>query len=863
MSLSAGSKLGPYEIIAPIGTGGMGEVYRARDPRLGRDVAIKVSAERFNERFEREARAVAALNHPNICTLYDVGSNYLVMELVEGPTLADRIREGAIPLPEALPIARQIAEALEAAHEKGIVHRDLKPANIKIRPDHAVKILDFGLAKLDPPPASSGAEDAPTLSMADPTEAGVILGTVAYMSPEQAKGKPTDRRTDIWAFGVVLYEMVTGKRLFRGETSTEILASVLKEEPHWDRVPAQVRRLLQRCLDKDPQQRLRHAGDAMALVEDAPQAHSARKNSWIWAGVAAVLAVVAAVALWAPWRTPPPAAAATRFEVPLPENFGTLAISPDGRRLAFLGLPTGGGTSLWVRDMSAADWKVIATEPNIASTGTIFWSPDDRSIAYVNGTELKKVQLAGGAPETVCDLPTGAFGGAWTRDNIIVFGSTQGIMRVPANGGVPAAITTVDRSRMETSHVYPALLPDGRHFLYRRNAATPENGGLYFGSLDAKSEEQSPQRLAALPAIDYSAGRILFVRQGTLTAQNFDAQKLELSGEAFPVAERVAAFSASESGTVAYRSVGGGRDLQLTWYDRQGKVIGTVGEPGRFQLVSLSPDATRAAVSKIDVQSLDTDVWLIDLKNGAATKFTFDPVPETNPEWSADGSHVAFTRGGVNSIVQRVSSQAGNEEVLYKAENSRPDLSHFSPDGRFLIFSPLTVQGQDIWILPLTGDRKPFPFLRTPAAEFGGRFSPDGGWIVYISNVSGSIEIYVRPFDPSSTAESPANAEQFQVSKGAIGMPRWRGDGKELFYLAPDGSIMAVDVSTTPVFKAGPPMPLFKLSRVFLNSSPVGTPGSLADVTADGKRFLIAMPVAESAPEQFTVLLNWPASLKR
>ncbi len=868
--------LGPYEIVEPIGRGGMGEVYRARDSRMGRDVAIKISAERFSERFSREVHAVAALNHPNICTLHDVGPNYLVMELVDGPTLGERLREGTIPLEEALAIARQIADALDAAHEKGIVHRDLKPDNIKIRPGGAVKVLDFGLAKVEAVPGAQAADDSPTFT-AGATQTGVILGTAAYMAPEQAKGKPVDKRADIWAFGVVLYEMVSGRRLFPGETTTEILASVLKEEPQWDRVPSQVQRLLRRCLEKDPERRLRHIGDAMELVDEAPRVAAAEGGGgtgrhWLWPGVAVGVAAIAAIASVA-WRAPSPTsipeAAPTRFQVPLPGNqTGTLKISPDGRRLAYYGLTTDSGIGLLVRDMGEAEWRLLASAETIGSTESV-WSPDSRFIAFPAAGKLRKVDVAGGPPETICDLAGTFLGGAWNRDGVIIFGSAEGVMQVSAAGGAATPLTAIDAARRETVHAGPSFLPDGRHFVYGRIANPAENGGLYVGSLDVKPGEQSSDRISTLPpsvfvpSTEPAGGRLLFLRQGTLLAQSFDAGKLEVVGEPVQVAEQVSQFAVSQNGALAYRTLGGGRDLQLTWFDRQGKVLSTVGKPGRFAFMTLSPDAKRAAVYMNDQGN--TDIWLIDLETGARTRFTFDPAQENNPAWSPDGAYVAFTRaGGVNAIFRKAANLAGGEEELLKwGPMGRPDVSSISRDGRFLIFTPQHPRGQDLWVLPLTGERKPIPFLNSPFAEVGGRFSPDNRWMVYISNVSGRNEIWVRPFNPSSPDEPSAAGSQWMVSQGAIGMPRWRSDGKELFYLTPDGGIMAVEVTTDPTFKVGQAELLFRVPRGFLGASSVGAPGAMADVTADGKRFLFAMPVAESAPEEFTVVLNWPAWVSR
>jgi eukaryotic-like serine/threonine-protein kinase len=567
MSLSAGAKLGPYEILALIGAGGMGEVYRAHDTRLSRDVAIKVSAERFSERFEREARAIAALNHLNVCHLYDVGTNYLVMELVEGPTLQERIKNGAIPLAEALAIARQIADALEAAHEKGITHRDLKPGNIKIKPDGTVKVLDFGLAKIGGTPAARS-DHSPTIPMGQTetgqTEAGMILGTAAYMSPEQAKGKPVDQRADIYSFGVVLYEMVTGTRLHEGETTTEVLASVIKEEPRWDKVPPQVQRLLRRCLEKDPQKRQRHMGDVMALVDDAPPASvpaiarpAPKKGLWAAVVAAIVLAATVAAILWVPWR-PKVNTQAIRFEIQPTEkmtfiNGGFPMLSPDGKWVVFPATGSDGVTRMWLRALDSVEVRPLAgTESGNNLPPPVFWSPDSRFIAFSSTPgpfapgQLKKLDIAGGPPQTICNVPASVPGGTRNRDGVIVFGanSSPGLLRVSAAGGVATPVTVVDRSRGELAHRFPHFLPDARHFLYLRISSRPENSGIYTGSIDAMPEAQSlkPVMLSNRQAM-YAAspgggpGHLLFLRDTTLFAQPFDPGRLELSGEAVPVAD--------------------------------------------------------------------------------------------------------------------------------------------------------------------------------------------------------------------------------------------------------------------------------------------------------------------------------------
>ena len=574
MPLTAGTRLGPYEILEPIGKGGMGEVYRAHDTRLRRDVAVKVSAQQFSERFEREARAAAALNHKNICQIYDVGPNYIVMELVEGANL-----QGPYPLDTVLKCGRQIAEALEAAHEKGIVHRDLKPANIKIKPDGTVKVLDFGLAKIAPV-APSDPENSPTLSMLGATQAGVVLGTAAYMSPEQARGQTVDKRADIWAFGVVLYEMAAGKKLFEGGTISDTLASVLKEKPDLERVPAKLRPLIESCLEKEPANRLRDIADAWRLVNLPEPAAPAPLRApvrmpWIAAGVATL--ALAALA-FIHFREQPPARELVRFEISAPSGVtlaDQLALSPDGRKLAFFATAKGSTQMVWIRSLDSREARpLIGTE---GAANTLIWSPDSRYLAFPSGGKLKKIEAAGGPAETLCDAAL-VLGGFWSPDNKIVFGTLGPLLEVSASGGAPTPLTAIDHSRQEVAHEGPALLPDGRHFVYVRISLPYEMGGIYIGSLDSKPSEQSRKRLLPdvsnvvyAPSADAAStpGFLLFDRgltigtttnAATLMAQPFDPKRLEFTGDAVPIAEQVIAFGASQLHSTAPSRTG-----RLAW----------------------------------------------------------------------------------------------------------------------------------------------------------------------------------------------------------------------------------------------------------------------------------------------------------
>lgn len=610
MALTIGDKLGPYEIVGLLGKGGMGEVYRARDPRLGREVAIKVCAERFSERFEREARTVAALNHPNIAHLYDVviskdAPNYLVMELVEGETL-----KGPLRAAEVRRIAAQISAVLEAAHEKGIVHRDLKPANIKITPDGTVKVLDFGLAKVG---AITGpAEDLPTLPMGL-TEAGMILGTAAYMCPEQARGKPVDKRADIWAFGVVLYELLSGDHLHQGETVSDTLASVLTQEPNWEKVPPNFQVLLRRCLEKDPRKRLRDIGDAMPLVDEevatAPSSRGSVRAAWLVAAACAFAALaLAAIHFREKPPAPPPL---TRFQIHLPEDVkfttsGSFTMSPDGRHVAFSAHAANQRPGVWIQDLDSLKARYLPATLTGPNPPPFFWSPDSRYVVYSeNSPRLKKVDIASGSVLDISDKPSPPIGGDWNQDGTIIFGSTNGgLWKVSASGGTPAPLTALDPARHEREHELPSFLPDGKHFLYLRYSTTnPENSGIFVGSLDDPPDKQSTKRLLEsqtgayyVPAPQGGSGWLIYLRDNTLLAQSFDPNSLETSGEPMPVAEGVGfvyetGYFSAKGNVLVYRATRTLRDFQLTWFDRQGKIVGKVGEPGQIAELRVSRTA--------------------------------------------------------------------------------------------------------------------------------------------------------------------------------------------------------------------------------------------------------------------------------
>jgi eukaryotic-like serine/threonine-protein kinase len=868
MSLAPGSKLGPYEIVALIGAGGMGEVYRARDPRMGRDVAIKVAAERFNERFDREVHAVAALNHPNICHLYDVGPDYLVMELVEGPTLAERIKQGAVPLDEALKIGRQITEALEAAHDKGIVHRDLKPANVKIRPDGTVKVLDFGLAKVTETAEGDGrTEHSPTLTLDAATRLGVILGTAAYMAPEQARGKPVDKRADIWAFGVVLYEMLAGRRLFDGEDISEILAKVIQAEPRWDGIPAKVQRLLKKCLEKDPMRRLRDIGDVWELTEEHAALSAAANQGagrLVWPAVAATLAVVLGALTFIHFREQPPAAELMRFQIPPPEKVtvgNQLSLSPDGHRLAFIARGAEGVVQIWVRSLDTLDARPVSGTEGADGP---FWSPDSRFIGFAVSGKLKKVEVSGGPAQSVCDLPGPFLGGAWAPDGTIVFGGGFPMMRVPETGGMPVPILALDPARKELFQGNPSFLPDGRHFVYGRGSL--EAGGIYLGSLDAtpKQQDSKPLVTSQAPTTEYARGPdpdfgyVLFEQEGSLMALPFNARRLEPAGAAVPIAQSIAStniggrsYSASATGVLAvHTGRPGGTDRQLLWFDRAGKQLSQIGPPGPYNDIQLSPDG------KLLVVDQGRHLWVADLARGVFSRLTPGDAQDYSGAAVSPDGRVAFTYspgGALGDIYVKLASGASAPELQVKSATIKHP-NNWSLDGRFFIYDDHTAQQQDLWVVPMSGDRKPIPFLVTPADETFGQFSPDTKWIAYSSDESGRREVYVQGFVPDHVPA--AGIGKWQISAAGGDKPRWRRDGKELYYIAPDGKMMAVPVkSTATTFELGAAVPLFETHV---------TGFFPYDVAADG-RFLLntVKEDAAASASPITVVLNWTSGLKK
>ena len=874
MALAAGTRLGPYEILAAIGAGGMGEVYRARDTRLARDVALKILPDAFIldqdrlARFKREAQVLAAINHPNIAAIYGFEESNavqaLVLELVEGPTLADRIAQGSIALDDALPIARQIAEALEAAHDQGIVHRDLKPANIKVRPDGTVKVLDFGLAKaLEPVTGAIDVSQSPTITSPAMTRMGVILGTAAYMSPEQAKGQKADRTADVWAFGCVLYEMLTGRRAFEGETVSETLAEVLKTEPDWRRLPAEtpegIRRLLRRCLQKERKHRLHDMADARLEIDEAqsgPQADGrvapsasrrGERFAWVSALALLVLLVAAVMALVRrPFPSVPPAPE-TRFEITTPPTPtpASLAISPDGQKIVFSAVSEG-RSRLWLRLLDSVSARPLSgTDFGLNP----FWSPDSRSVGFVAESTLKRIDIDDGSVRMLARAVGN--GGAWNRDGTILFAPSLigSIFRISAAGGEPSAVTRLETPQQVT-HRFPQFLPDGRHFLYEVTGAI-EVRGIYIGQLGGS---ETRRVLDADSVAVHASGRLLFVRQGTAFAQNFDPVRLALAGNPSPVAEQVlsGSLSASGGGPIVYRPGSAATQRQFVWFERSGKEIGNVGAPDAVLLnPSLSPDARRVAVQRRVNQN--TDIWLLEVGNGAFRRLTFEASTEAFPIWSPDGSRIAFNgnRKGTYDLYQKPATGAGSDELLLPTGLDKNPMD-WSPDGRFLLYrsrDPKTLY--DLWALPMEGDRKPFPVVQTNFDERDGQFSPDGKWIAYQSNESaGRFEIYVQPFPGPG---------KWQISTNGGAQVRWRRDGKELFYIGLDGRLMAVPIrlaSNGQAVEPGTPVPLFATR---IGGAVQGVDRQQYMVSPDGQRFLMKTVTEEASTSSIMVILNWKA----
>lgn len=862
----AGTRLGAYEIISILGTGGMGEVYRARDTRLGRDVAIKVLPAGLTShpdrlaRFEREARTLASLNHPHIGAIYGVedtaGTYALILELVEGETLADRIVRG-LSAREAMAVARQIIAALDAAHEKGIVHRDLKPGNIMITTGGSVKVLDFGLARATDAASRVDISSSPT-RIAGVTSAGEILGTAAYMSPEQTRGQSIDKRTDIWAFGCVLYEMLSGRAPFARATVGDTIAAILEHEPDWAAVPPTtprpVHHVMERCLRKDVVTRLRDIADADSDLADTADADEsgrpARRTRWV-AGALVIAAITAGVAaIWYWQRGASPARASLgeiRLQIPTPPTTdpASLAIAPDGRQLAFVAT-SDGREALWLRALNDVTARPLAGTEDATFP---FWSPDGRSVGFFADRQLKRIDLESGTVRTLAPAEGGR-GGAWNRDGVIIFqpsGGGTALRRVAAEGG-PSSDMMVGEGR------YPHFLPDERHFVFSRTygSADKETRGLYVGSLD---EAGATLLIEDADSAGVLAGsnRVLFVREGTLFAQSIDLTTLTATGNATVVANGMninpplwlAPIAASPAGVVLYRTGSAGGIREFEWVDRTGKVLSKVGAPMPGLLSpALSPDGRFVAMHRST--NGNTDIWLLDVTRGVISRFTNADAAEFHPLWTLDGAGVIFNSGSWG-LVRKPASGGANETRVF--EIGRASANDFSSDGKFLAYTENEPRpSRDVFAIDLAAPRQPIPVAETSFNERDAQFSPDGRWIAYTSDESGRDEVYVQRF--------PERTGRLQISNTGGGMVRWRRDGQEIFYIAIDGALISVPIATmktTSDLTAGSPVRLFQ-TRV---GGPVQTNSRQQYmVSPDGQRFLLNT-LAEETPDPITAILNF------
>jgi serine/threonine protein kinase/Tol biopolymer transport system component len=886
MPFSHGTKVGRYEIRSKIGEGGMGEVYRARDEKLNRDVAIKVLPVSFADnqdrlqRFEQEAQAAGTLSHPNILAIFDLGMHegapYVVSELLEGQSFRDLLTHHRPSTRKAIDYAIQIAHGLAAAHEKGIVHRDIKPDNLFITNDERVKILDFGLAKLTQPSSDESAQtDIATRRVH--TNPGAVMGTAGYMSPEQVRAAAVDHRSDIFSFGAVLYEMLSGRRAFHGDSAIETLNAILKEEPpelsstNSNIAPA-LERVVWHCLEKNPERRFQSASDVAFALESLtgltshpsqqtliaanalPAPRKVTRERLIWIGVTSILFILAAAFAVAYFRRQPTSRPSARLALATPDNSTlpiNVTVSPDGQRVVFVATNTEGKHLLWLRALDS-----LTAQPLAGTDGanTPFWSPDSRLIGYFANRKLLKIDASGGRPQVLCDVGEYS-GGTWNRDGIILFGGVEGLYRVSSQGGTSQLATKV--AQREEAHRWPSFLPDGRHFVFLGDADTTENHHIRVGSLDS---QDSQILFGAISRVAFAKpGYLLYVNQSTLVAVPFDTTSLKVTGDPVTVAERIADvgdnhefdFSVSEEGTLAYQT--GSVNSQFTWFDRAGKKLGVVGEPTGSDWVVLSPDGNIAAAGLLDADGRQSDVWLYDLKRGTTTRLTFDPEGDGTPLWSPDGTRIVFGSNrngtGVVDLYEKAASGAGDDQLLFKSPSAKFATS-WSRDGQFIIFENWLLQSKgSLWVLNMSGSHEAKALLQSNAFnQSQGKFSPDAHFIAYASDESGRTEVYVQRFPPSS--------DKWQISTGGGMQPLWRDDGKEIFFITEDKKLMAVDIKTEGKFESGIPRQLFQ------GAMKTGFAYGYAAST-DGQRFLMSAPVDAPAGAPMTIVLNWTSGLKQ